>query len=143
MILSNIQSIGLAGLTMVVLGGAFAVVLLIASIKLKVVLDPKIEAVHAALPNIDCGACGFAGCASYAKAKERIPDSLSRFRQGRFVLERFYYHLPLYKPFLQQPSFNLLDICIENRNYRVTGYRRPGDGDNFTVTFDFFPIPDL
>ena len=64
----DIQSIILAGVTMVILGGAFAVVLLVASIKLKVTVDPKIEAVHEALPNIDCGACGFAGCASYAKA---------------------------------------------------------------------------
>ena len=53
---------------MVALGTGFAVVLLIASIKLKVVVDETLEQVHQALPNIDCGACGFAGCAAYAKA---------------------------------------------------------------------------
>jgi uncharacterized membrane protein len=46
MLLSNIyqlwNSIWPAGLMMVVLGGAFAVVLLIASEKLKVIVDPKI-----------------------------------------------------------------------------------------------------
>ena len=62
------QSSWPAGVTMLSLGTGFAIVLLIASIKLKVVVDEKIEHVHAALPNIDCGACGFAGCGSYAKA---------------------------------------------------------------------------
>ena len=52
----------LAGLVMLGLGFAFAVVLLIAHEKLKVEVDPKIELIHAALPNLDCGACGFAGC---------------------------------------------------------------------------------
>jgi RnfABCDGE-type electron transport complex B subunit len=56
-----------AGVTMLVLGLGFAVVLLIASEKLKVVQDERIERVAAALPNINCGACGFAGCQDYAK----------------------------------------------------------------------------
>lgn len=62
------NSAWLAGVTMLVLGGGFAVVLLIASEKLKVIIDPKIEQVQEVLPNVDCGACGFAGCGSYAKA---------------------------------------------------------------------------
>ena len=78
----DFQSIILAGVTMVVLGGAFAIVLLVASIKLKVVVDPKIEAVHEALPNIDCGACGFAGCASYAKAVVADPELLGKCAPG-------------------------------------------------------------
>ena len=57
-----------AGLTMLGLGGGFAVVLLIASEKLKVEVDPKVEQIHAVLPHLDCGACGFAGCSQYAKA---------------------------------------------------------------------------
>ena len=72
MILADIfqlwQSAWPAGVTMLVLGLGFAIVLLIASEKLKVEVDEKIEQIHEALPNIDCGACGFAGCASYAKA---------------------------------------------------------------------------
>ena len=78
----DFQSIIYAGVTMVVLGGAFAIVLLIASIKLKVVVDPKIESVHEALPNIDCGACGFAGCASYAKAVVADPELLGKCAPG-------------------------------------------------------------
>jgi len=58
------------------LGMVFAIILLIASEKLKVKMDPKIELVHKALPNIDCGACGFAGCASYAKAVVQNPAEL-------------------------------------------------------------------
>jgi electron transport complex protein RnfB len=64
------------------LSSVFALILLIASIKLKVVVDPKIEAVHAALPNIDCGACGYAGCGSYAKAVVADPELLGKCAPG-------------------------------------------------------------
>jgi Na+-translocating ferredoxin:NAD+ oxidoreductase RNF subunit RnfB len=57
-----------AGATMLVLGLGFAIVLLIASEKLKVQQDERVERVLAALPNINCGACGCAGCQEYAKA---------------------------------------------------------------------------
>ena len=57
-----------AGLTMLGLGTGFALVLLIASVKLKVEVDPKVDQIHQTLPNLDCGACGFAGCRQYAKA---------------------------------------------------------------------------
>ncbi|MFC1763217.1 RnfABCDGE type electron transport complex subunit B [Planctomycetota bacterium] len=57
-----------AGFMMLGLGSCFALVLLVASEKLKVEIDPKVEAVQGCLPGIDCGACGFAGCGSYAKA---------------------------------------------------------------------------
>ena len=64
------------------LASVFALILLVASIKLKVVVDPKIEDVHAALPNIDCGACGFAGCGSYAKAVVADPEMLGKCAPG-------------------------------------------------------------
>jgi Na+-translocating ferredoxin:NAD+ oxidoreductase RNF subunit RnfB len=67
---------------MLILGAGFAIVLLIASIKLKVVVDPKIQQVHEALPCIDCGACGFAGCASYAKAVVANPELLGQCAPG-------------------------------------------------------------
>jgi len=57
-----------AGLTMLGLGGVFAVVLLVASVKFKVEADPEVERIHQVLPNLDCGGCGFAGCAGYAEA---------------------------------------------------------------------------
>ena len=71
-----------AGLLMLGLGTGFAIVLLIASIKLKVEVDPKIVQVHEVLPNIDCGACGFAGCASYAKAVVDNPRLLGKCAPG-------------------------------------------------------------
>lgn len=76
------QQAGLAAVTMVGLGATFALVLLIASIKLKVQVDPKIEQVYEALPKIDCGACGFAGCSSYAKGVVANPELLGRCSPG-------------------------------------------------------------
>jgi len=71
-----------AGATMLGLGSGFAVVLLIASEKLKVKVDPKIEQIHDALPHLDCGACGFAGCAQYAKAVLENPELIGKCAPG-------------------------------------------------------------
>jgi Na+-translocating ferredoxin:NAD+ oxidoreductase RNF subunit RnfB len=71
-----------AGLIMLGLGSGFAIVLLIASIKLKVEVDPKVEQIHNALPKIDCGACGFAGCSSYAKAVAEKPSLIGLCAPG-------------------------------------------------------------
>ena len=71
-----------AAVTMLSLGTGFAVILLIASKKLKVKVDPQIERVQQALPQIDCGACGFAGCASYAKAVVQQPDLIGKCAPG-------------------------------------------------------------
>ena len=61
------QQAGLAAVIMVGLGIGFALVLLIASIKLKVQVDPKIEQVYEALPKIDCGVCGSPSCLTFAE----------------------------------------------------------------------------
>jgi Na+-translocating ferredoxin:NAD+ oxidoreductase RNF subunit RnfB len=86
MILANIlqlwNSAWPAGAIMLSLGTGFAVILLIASEKLKVKVDPKIEQIHQALPKIDCGGCGFAGCSSYAKAVAEKPDLIGRCAPG-------------------------------------------------------------
>ena len=71
-----------AGLTMLGLGSGFALVLLIASEKLKVEVDPKVEQIHQVLPNLDCGACGFAGCVQYAKAVLENPGLLGKCAPG-------------------------------------------------------------
>jgi Na+-translocating ferredoxin:NAD+ oxidoreductase subunit B len=71
-----------AGIMMVVLAGMFALVLLAASIKLKVEVDPKIEAIQAVLPGIDCGACGYAGCSAYAKAVYENPELIGKCAPG-------------------------------------------------------------
>ena len=71
-----------AGVTMLGLGGGFAIVLLIASKKLAVEVDPKIEQIHKALPNLDCGACGFAGCGQYAKSLLENPELIGKCAPG-------------------------------------------------------------
>lgn len=76
------NSVWPASVTMLGLGGCFALVLLIASEKLKVEVDPKVEAIQASLPNVDCGACGFAGCGSYAKAVAADPELIGQCAPG-------------------------------------------------------------
>jgi len=71
-----------AGLTMLVLGLGFSIVLLIADKKLKVMMEPKIEQIYLALPKIDCGTCGFAGCSAYAKAVAANPELVGRCAPG-------------------------------------------------------------
>ncbi len=71
-----------AGLIMLALGSGFALVLLIASEKFKVKVEPKIEQIHQALPNLDCGACGFAGCGQYAEALLQNPSLLGKCAPG-------------------------------------------------------------
>ncbi len=83
MIAVSIWSFALvAGFTLLALGVLFAIVLLIAHEKLKVEVDPKIERIHQALPNIDCGACGYAGCGSYAKAVAANPELIGKCAPG-------------------------------------------------------------
>ncbi|MFC2167059.1 RnfABCDGE type electron transport complex subunit B [Acidobacteriota bacterium] len=55
-------------LTMTILGLLFSAGLVVAYKKLKVEEDPKIEAVNEALPQANCGACGFSGCRAFAEA---------------------------------------------------------------------------
>ncbi|OGC23294.1 hypothetical protein A2291_06500 [candidate division WOR-1 bacterium RIFOXYB2_FULL_42_35] len=55
-------------LTMGGLGLFFASVLAIASEKLKVKEDPRVEEVYEALPGLNCGACGHPGCHALAEA---------------------------------------------------------------------------
>ena len=77
-----VNSVWPAGVLMLGLGSSFALVLLIASIKLKVEMDPKVEKIQASLPGIDCGACGFAGCGSYAKAVAADPKLIGKCAPG-------------------------------------------------------------
>ena len=54
----------------VVMGAALAW----AAMKFKVEVDPRVAAAKAALPGANCGACGYAGCESYAEAVAIDPD---------------------------------------------------------------------
>ena len=55
-------------LTMAALGILFASGLALAYKRLKVEEDPKIEKINSALPQANCGACGFSGCRAFAEA---------------------------------------------------------------------------
>lgn len=55
-------------LTMTALGFLFSTGLVLAYKKLQVDEDPQIERVSEALPQTNCGACGFSGCRAFAEA---------------------------------------------------------------------------
>lgn len=57
-----------AVLVLVCLGVLGAVILVVAAKFLSVEEDPRIGRVQGCLPGANCGACGYAGCADYAKA---------------------------------------------------------------------------
>ena len=57
-----------AFLVLALMGGAFGAVLAVASNKLKVETDPRVDAVLEALPGANCGACGYPGCPGFADA---------------------------------------------------------------------------
>jgi len=76
------QSAWPVGLIMFVLGIGFAIILLIAREKLKVEVDPRVLQVQRALPGLDCGGCGFAGCAQYAEAVLENPELIGRCAPG-------------------------------------------------------------
>ena len=50
------------------LGAVFGLILAVASKIFAVKTDPRLEQLQEALPGANCGGCGFAGCAAYAKA---------------------------------------------------------------------------
>ena len=58
----------------VIFGVCCGVALAYAAKRFAVKVDPKIEAVRACLPGANCGACGFAGCESYAEAVVTDPN---------------------------------------------------------------------
>lgn len=61
-----IDSVLYPALVLGVLGAVLSFVLLVAARKFAVWEDPLVAAVESALPNANCGACGFAGCHDYA-----------------------------------------------------------------------------
>ncbi len=59
------------------LGAVFAGGLVLASQKFAVDVDPTVDALERVLPGINCGACGFAGCRSFAEglAEKKAPPN--------------------------------------------------------------------
>ena len=62
------------------IGFLCALILAIAARFLHVFEDPRIEKVTSLLPGANCGGCGYAGCADYAKAivEKNVPANLCR-----------------------------------------------------------------
>lgn len=74
-IIELVKVLGAVGGVGVLMGAGLAA----AAQKFKVIIDPRIEEAIEALPGINCGACGYAGCGSYAEAvveKEEVPPNL-------------------------------------------------------------------
>lgn len=53
---------------MLALAGTMSLLLTLAKFKLAVHVDPRQEEIASLLPQADCGGCGYASCATYAKA---------------------------------------------------------------------------
>ncbi len=79
---SSFNPVDVIKFTLIFLGGMgalFGLGLALAAQKFAVKVDPKVTHVRNALPGANCGACGFAGCQSYAEAvvaKEEVPANL-------------------------------------------------------------------
>lgn len=73
--MDSVWTIALNGIIFFLIFGILCgLALAIAAKKFAVKVDPKIEAVRACLPGANCGACGFAGCESYAEATVNDPN---------------------------------------------------------------------
>ena len=55
-------------ISMGVLGIGLSIALVIASKKFAVESDPRVDDLEGVLPGANCGACGYAGCRSFAEA---------------------------------------------------------------------------
>ena len=62
------MSIGIAIVLVTVVGLLGAIILVLAAKFMSVYEDPRVGEVTECLPGANCGGCGFAGCADYAKA---------------------------------------------------------------------------
>ena len=70
-------------LLMAILGFSFGVFLAYSAKKFQVKEDPRIEMIVKVLPGINCGACGFPGCESYARAIVKQGVDIDRCLPGR------------------------------------------------------------
>jgi electron transport complex protein RnfB len=64
------------------IGLVLAIILAIADRKLAVEEDPRVSKALAALPGVNCGACGFAGCSAYATALAEGKVSVDACKPG-------------------------------------------------------------
>lgn len=71
-----------AFISVAALGGVLGIGLAIASKALAVKKDERIAQLEEILPGLNCGACGFAGCSSYAEAIVENEEPLTRCTPG-------------------------------------------------------------
>jgi RnfABCDGE-type electron transport complex B subunit len=64
------------------LGLLFGLALAISAVLLKATVDENLASVEAALPGLDCGGCGYPGCAAYAAAIINEGAPVDRCRPG-------------------------------------------------------------
>lgn len=64
------------------IGLVSGILLSVASKAFEVKIDERIEQVNDALPQINCGACGYAGCADYASAVVEKDESMALCKPG-------------------------------------------------------------
>lgn len=79
---SLLSQIGTPTLIIGILGLVFGVLLAIASKVFAVEVDSRVEQITAALPGVNCGACGLAGCAGYADSIVHGGESISKCAPG-------------------------------------------------------------
>lgn len=73
-----------AFITLAVMGLLLGLGLAIAADYLKVEIDERIETITALLPQYNCGACGYPGCAGFAEAiVESNVEKLSDCKPGK------------------------------------------------------------
>ncbi|MCC8180931.1 MAG: RnfABCDGE type electron transport complex subunit B [Planctomycetes bacterium] len=58
----------IAFIAMAALGGLLALILAVASRRFAVEVNPMVQLINNALPGVNCGGCGYAGCNGYAEA---------------------------------------------------------------------------
>lgn len=73
----DINILLLAALSMATIGALLAIGLVIADKKLKIEVDPLLTQILDALPGINCGACGYPGCAGAGEAVFRGEATVS------------------------------------------------------------------
>ena len=64
----DVMNIVSAVVVLAVMGAVFGLILAVASKVFEVKKDPREEEILGHLAGANCGGCGFAGCADYAKA---------------------------------------------------------------------------
>ena len=73
--------VAVLGITGVLMG----LFLAYASKKFEVEVDPKVEAILAILPGVNCGACGYPGCSGYASGVALEGAKMTLCAPGGFI----------------------------------------------------------